>query len=297
MSLSRRESLSAARQARLGWLFSAPALLLCALLIVYPFAYNVWLSAFNRTARRAGEFVGLGNYLALFSGGDLYWTALRTVAWTAGTVAAQLILGMAAALFLDREFRGRGILRSSLLVPYALSTVTVVYIWRWLLNDINGVINFTLLSLGVIGSPIVFLNGPVSAMLTAVMVATWQAMPFTVLLLLAGLQSVPRELYDACRVDGGGRWTEFFHVTLPLMRPVIATTVLIKTIWTFNWFDLIWLLTGGGPVDATRTLAVTVYEQGFRQFQFSRAAAVGVVMFICIAALAAPLMRYAERRT
>jgi multiple sugar transport system permease protein len=122
-------------------------------------------------------------------------------------------------------------------------------------------------------------------------------MPFTVLLLLAGLQSVPRELYDACRVDGGNAWIEFRHVTLPQLRPVLATTVLIKTIWTFNWFDLIWLLTGGGPADATRTLAVAVYEEGFRRFQFSRAAAIGVIMFICIAALATPVMRAAEKRT
>jgi multiple sugar transport system permease protein len=285
----------AARQARLGWLLSLPAVLLCALLVVYPFAYNIWLSTLDRTARRPGDFVGLANYSSLFTTAELYSTALRTIVWTAGTVAGQIVLGFIAALFLNRQFRGRAFLRSALLVPYALSTVAVVYIWRWLLNDINGVVNFTLMSVGFIGSPIVFLNGPVSAMATAVVVAIWQAMPFTILLLLAGLQSVPRELYDACQVDGGNGWTEFWHVTVPMMRPVLATTVLIKTIWTFNWFDLIWLLTGGGPVDATRTFAVAVYEEGFRNFRFGRAAAIGVIMFICVAGLAVPLMREAER--
>jgi multiple sugar transport system permease protein len=296
-SASHDERRAAAREARTGWLLTAPALALCALLVVYPFAYNVWLSFLNRTARRRGEFVAFDTYVRLFSDSDLYWTAARTAVWTAGTVAGQIVLGLTLAVILDREFGGRGLLRSALLVPYALSTVTVVYIWRWMLNDINGVANFTLMSIGAIGSPIVFLSGPVSSMITVIVVAIWQAMPFTVLLLLAGLQSIPKELYDACSVDGGSRWTEFRHVTLPLLRPVLATIVLIKTIWTFNWFDLIWLFTGGGPADATRTFAVAVYEEGFRKFQISEAAGIGVLMLLCVAGLVAPLMRQAERNT
>jgi multiple sugar transport system permease protein len=271
-----------------GWLFVAPAMALALLLVVYPFIYNFWLSFVDRTARRSGGFVGLDNYADLLSDADFYWAALRTVLWTAGTVIVQIVLGLALALFLNRSFRGRGFARASLLIPYALSTVTIVFIWRWLLNDINGVVNFALLNLGAVGSPVVFLNGPVSAMATTIMVAVWQATPLTVLLILAGLQSIPNELYDACRVDGGRRLHEFWHVTLPMLRPVLGTIALIKTIWTFNWFDLIWLFTAGGPADATRTLAVAVYEQGFRQFQFSQAAAIGVLMFVLIALIATP---------
>ena len=278
-----------------GWLLTAPAVVLGALLVVYPFGYNVWLSLFDRTARRAGKFVGLDNYEDLLSDWDVYAATARTLAWTAGTVAGQIVIGLALALILDQRFRGRGFVRASLLVPYAMSVVTVVFIWKWLLNDINGIVNFTLLSLGAIGDPIVFLNGPTSAMLTVVAVAIWQATPFTVLLLLAGLQSIPHELHEAATVDGGGRSSRFRHITLPLLRPVLATIVLIKTIWTFNWFDLVWLYTAGGPADATRTLAIAVYDEGFRRFRFSEAATLGVLMFVCIVLLAVPLARWAER--
>ncbi len=278
-----------------GWLLVTPSVILGALLVAYPFGYNIWLSLINRTARRAGKFVGLQNYERLLADADVYIVTARTLIWTAGTVLGQIVLGLGLALFLNQQFRGRGFIRASLLVPYAMSVVTVVFIWKWLLNDINGIVNFTLLNLGAIGSPIVFLNGPTSAMLTVVTVAIWQAMPFTVLLLLAGLQSIPQELYESARVEGGGRWVLFRHVTLPLLRPVLATIILIKTIWTFNWFDLIWLYTAGGPADATRTLAVAVYDEGFRRFRFSEAATLGVFMFVCIVILAIPLARWAER--
>ena len=283
------------RTALTGWLFIAPAMILAFALVVYPFTYNVWLSFIDRTARRPGEFVGPDNYLRILSDADLLATTWRTVLWTVGVVGGQIVLGLGLAIVLNRRFAGRGWARASLLIPYALSTVTVVFVWRWMLNDINGVVNFSLMSLGVIGSPIVFLNGPVSAMLTVIVVGIWQATPFTVILLLAGLQSIPRELYDACQVDGGSKWTEFYHVTLPLLRPVLATVILIKTIWTFNWFDLVWLFTAGGPADATRILPIAVYEEGFRKFQFSQAAAIGVVMFVFVALLIAPIVRHAER--
>jgi ABC-type sugar transport system permease subunit len=278
-----------------GWLYVAPAVILAGLLILYPFGYNLWLSLLNRSARRVGSFVGLDNYVRLLGDLGFYAAAGRTLAWTVGVVAGQVLLGLALALLLNRTFPGRGFIRASLLIPYALSTVTVVFVWKWLLNDINGIVSLTLMSVGLTDSPVVFLATPLSAMLTVMVVAIWQATPFTVLVILAGLQSVPAELYDAARVDGGGRWTEFRHVTLPQLRPVLTTIVLIKAIWTFNWFDLIWIYTGGGPADATRTLAVAVYDEGFRRFRFSEAATIGVMMLICVAFLALPLARHAER--
>ena len=145
-----------------GWLLVTPAVILGALLVAYPFGYNIWLSFSNRTARRAGKFVGLDNYEKLLADADVYIMTARTLIWTAGTVVGQVVLGLALALFLNQQFRGRGFIRASLLVPYAMSVVTVVFIWKWLLNDINGIVNYTLLNLGAIGSPIVFLSGPTS---------------------------------------------------------------------------------------------------------------------------------------
>jgi len=283
------------RSAYSGWFLTAPAVILAAGLIIYPFGFNIWLSFINRSARRVGSFVGFDNYERIFTDTDFYLALFRTTTWTVSVVIGQIVLGLMLALILNQSFKGRGFIRAAMLLPYSLSIVVVVFIWRWLLNDINGIINFTMMSLGVIGSPIVFLGSSSGAMITMVVIAIWQATPFTVLFLLAGLQSIPKELYESALVDGSGRWTQFRYITLPLLRPVLATVVLIKTIWTFNWFDLIWLYTGGGPADATRTLAVAVYEEGLRRFRFSEAAAIGVVMLICILLIAYPLARWAEK--
>jgi ABC-type sugar transport system permease subunit len=264
-------------------------------LVVYPFAYNVWLSLQNQTATRPGRFVGLDTYARLLADPDIPDIIGRTLVWTVGAVAGQIVLGMALALVVNAAFRGRWLARSVLLVPFALSTVVVVFIWSWLLNDLNGVVNYLLMSGGAIGDPIVFLGSRPMAKATVVMVAIWQGTPLVVLFLLAGLQSIPRELYESARVDGGNAWQEFRHVTLPLLRPILATLVLFKVIWTFNWFDLIFLFTRGGPSDATQTLAIATYQEAFTSFRYSSAAAMGVMMFLLVVLVALPLMWWAER--
>ena len=197
-------------------------------------------------------------------------------------------------MLLNLEFPGLARCSRGGLAPFALSTVVVVFVWAWLLNNINGVINYFLTSLGLVHTPVVFLANGASAMATVVVIAIWNGAPLVILFLLAGLQAIPKHLYEAARIDGAGIWKEFRYVTFPQLRPFLVTIALFEVIWTFNRFDLIWLLTQGGPANATQTFASAVYQDAFQSFQFGQGAALGIIMFLCLVAIVIPMVRLTE---
>jgi multiple sugar transport system permease protein len=247
--------------------------------IVYPLLAAVYLSLFQLyTPTLEGSFVGLDNYAELLTRGE-FWISLRnTLVWTVGTLSLQLVFGIGMALMLHQNIWFRSLARSLILFPYFVSTVVAVLVWRWLFNDLYGILNHLLIGAGVMDMPADYLGAMPNAMISLVLVGAWKYFPFVVIAVLARLQTIPDSLYEAARIDGAGPLARFFDVTLPQLRDVLLVIVLLRAIWDFKEFDLIFLLTGGGPVISTQTLSVLVYKEAFSLNQMGMAAAHAVVM-------------------
>lgn len=267
------------RDALLGLALIAPAVLVLSAVIVYPLVSAIYLSFFSLyTPTLEGAWVGLANYRQLLADGS-FWASLATTAiWTVGTLALQILFGLGMALLLHQNIAFRALARSLVLFPYFLSTVVAVLVWRWLFNDLYGLFNHLLLSAGLIAAPINWLGSMPGAMLSVILVGAWKFFPFVVIAILARLQTIPESLYEAAKIDGAGPVSRFFDVTLPQLREVLTIVILLRTIWDFKEFDLIYLMTGGGPVNGTRTLPLIVYQEAFGLNRMGMAAAYAVAM-------------------
>lgn len=270
-----------ARYAILGLILIAPTIVIFLAVIVYPLVSAVYLSLFSIfTPTLQGNFVGVANYVAITQS-PRFWSALyNTLIWTVGTLTLQILLGVAMALLLNQNILFRSLARSLVLFPYFVSTVVAVLIWQWVFNDLYGVLNHTMLRIGLIDRPIDFLGSMPNAMLSIIFVGTWKYFPFVVIAVLARLQTIPDALYEAATIDGAGPWGRFFDITLPQLRDVLAVVILLRTIWDFKEFDLIYLLTGGGPINATQTLPLLVYQEAFGLNQMGMAATFAVAMML-----------------
>ena len=270
-----------ARYGFLGVLLIAPTILVFCAVIVYPLISAIYLGLFSiYTPTMEGEWVGLENYRRLLASGEFWRSLLNNVIWTAGTLSLQLIFGILVALMLHRNLVFRPLARSLVLFPYFLSTVVAVLVWRWLFNDLYGVLNHLFMWAGIVDMPVDWLGTMPNAMISLILVGAWKYFPFVVIAVLARLQSIPDELYEAASIDGAGAWGRFADVTLPQLRDVLIVVVLLRTIWDFKEFDLIYLLTGGGPIIGTQTLPLMVYKEAFALNQMGGASAVAVLMML-----------------
>jgi multiple sugar transport system permease protein len=269
------------RYALTGAALIAPAVLIFCAVIVYPLVSAVYLSLFKIfTPTLQGGFVGLSNYAQLLASGE-FWKALRvTLTWTVLTLALQIVFGVLAALMLHQNMVFRALARSLILFPYFVSTVVAVLVWRWLFNDLYGILNHAMIMAGLIGRPLDWLGSMPNAMISIILVGAWKYFPFVVIAVLARLQSIPDALYEAAKIDGAGPVARFFDVTLPQLREVLIVVILLRAIWDFKEFDLIYLLTGGGPVTSTQTLPLMVYAEAFGQNDMGKASAVAVAMML-----------------
>jgi len=250
--------------ALLGMLLIAPTILIFCAVIVYPLVTAIYLSLFSiYTPTLQGEWVGLANFREMF-GSSQFWATLWTnIIWTAGTLSLQLLFGIGTALLLNQNIWFRSLARSLILFPYFVSTVVAVLVWRWMLNDVYGILNHALLAAHIVDMPVDWLGHMPNAMASVILIGAWKYFPFVVIAVLARLQTIPPQLYEAATIDGAGVWGRFWDVTLPQLRDVLVVIVLLRTIWDFKEFDLIYLLTGGGPVTSTQTLPILVYKQAF----------------------------------
>ena len=268
-----------ARYAALGLALIAPTVTLFAVLIAYPLLSSLYLSLFSiYTPTLKGTWVGLGNYRDVLASAA-FWSSLGVaLTWTLGTLTVQVVAGVGVALLLNEAIVFRSLARSLILFPYFLSTVVAVLVWRWLFNDLYGLLNAVLIGVGLVDAPVNWLGAMPGAMLSTIAVGAWKYFPFVVIAVLARLQTIPPSLYEASSVDGAGLWGRFWDVTLPQLRDVLGVVILLRAIWDFKEFDLIWLLTGGGPINGTRTLPLLVYQEAFGLNQMGRAAAYAVLM-------------------
>ncbi|MDC4224346.1 MAG: sugar ABC transporter permease [Candidatus Manganitrophus sp.] len=269
--------------ARLGYGLIAPAVLLLAAVALIPIAAAFFLSLQQRLPIfQIVRFVGLENYRFLAID-PRFWNSLgNTLYFTFLAVALELALGLAVALLLDRAFPGRGWMRAIVLLPWAIPTVVSSRMWEWLYNVEFGLLNFLLMESGLTSGPINWLGDPFWAIHAAILIDIWKSAPFAAILLTAGLQTIPRELYLAARVDGAGAWGIFRHIILPSLRPVILVVLLFRTLDAFRVFDAIYVLTAGGPGNTTETLSIYIYKVLFQTLQFGYGATLAVAMFLCV---------------
>lgn len=269
-----------------GWLFVAPAVLLILLVAIYPVTRTVWLS-FHRYSLLhpvAGmPFAGLGNYRTLWQDKH-FWAATRnTVVFAMAGLGMELILGLFLALVMNSAVRGRGLVRAAVLVPWAVPTVVSATMWLWLYNDQWGLVNVVLKRLHLIADSHAWLADSTTALPAVIIADVWKTTPFMALVLLAGLQVIPHELYEAADVDGASSWQQFRHVTLPLLRPAILVGLLFRTLDSFRVFDLVYVLTFGGPGNRTEVLSLYAYKVFFRSLDFGYGSAVTVALFGIVA--------------
>ncbi|MCW0215561.1 MAG: sugar ABC transporter permease [Pseudonocardia sp.] len=262
-----------------GLALVAPAVVLLLLVQAYPLVEGLRLS-FTNTALarpRAGTFAGLDNYAELFADprlGKILWV---TLVYTVASVVGSLVIGLVAALVMNVGFRGRGLLRSILTVPWAAPGVATALVFIWMLDSQYGVTNWALTLLPFVDEYQRWLNDPSLAMPAVVAVTVWKVFPFAAIALLAALQAIPEELHEAAKIDRASGLNRFRQVTMPGIAPVVLTLALFLTIWSFRRFEIIWLLTGGGPVDATNTLMIDLYRESFKNRQLGYGSAIGMV--------------------
>lgn len=280
------------------YLFLLPGLVILGALLSVPLYKVVEYSLYdNVIVERNPTFVGLANYRDIL-GDPGYWLAgWNTVVFTVGSVAGHMIVGIGLALLVNADIhpRMRTFFRSMLVLPWIFTAVVVALNWQLLLNPF-GLINYVLQWLGLVSEPLDWLGNPDLAMWSLLLISTWRGYPFIMVSFLSGLQTVPRELYEAADIDGAGFWHKFWHVTLPQLKPVIFGVALLDLIWTFQLFPLVWLTTGGGPGRTTEVLSTLTFRLAFVDFQFSQAATVAVSILIISAAFTVLYLRNEARR-
>jgi ABC-type sugar transport system permease subunit len=268
---------------RVGYWFIAPAMVIVVAISIYPILYQLWLSFTDWYLLRHPDpvFHGLRGYQRLFAD-EMFWSSLRrTVVWTVGTVALEYLVGMVLALLLNRKTRINAVLSALILLPWVLPSVVVAYTWRWLLDGEFGTLHYLLQTVGLAGERSV-LSNPGSAMFAVIVVSAWKGTPFMVIALLAALKSIPQELYEAAAVDGASLWQRFRHITLPLTRRVSVVISLVLGILAFYSFDIVWIMTRGGPSNRTTLIGVYLFRNFFERQELSYAATIGVVMLIVL---------------
>lgn len=276
LTASRRETLL-----RLACLTPAVVLLLC--LVGYPIIDIAWRSLTRSTLiSPEARFIGLENFVAAFNSPRFRTVLLNTLIWTVAVVCLQSVLGMAAAILLSKQFRGRGLLRSLMVVPWVMPGIAAGLVWKMLEDPYLGPVNSILGALGLIDGNPAWLGEQNTALFGVIAAAAWKGFPISALMYLAAYQGVSHELREAAKIDGARPWRVFWHVTLPGMAPTIRTTVLLTTIWTFNSFDLIYVMTKGGPGVSSEVLSSFIYRTAFINVNYGAASAYGVVSVVIL---------------
>ena len=267
------------------YLLIAPIVILFTCLLIYPLGNVFYLSFQNRLLSRPklDGFVGFANYIKLFKEDPVFWESLyNSLRWVITEVGLQLILGMATALILKQKFKGCGFFRAVLFLPWALSGVLVSMLWSMMYFENVGVLNDILQRLGIINKAIAWTGNPNTAFWSVVIAELWRGIPFFAIMVLASLQSIPDELYEACRVDGGGPLMGFRHITFPYIKETVVLTTLLRVVWEFNSVDLILNLTNGGPIHKTTTLSVYMANTARRDGDFGYGSSIAVISFFIL---------------
>jgi multiple sugar transport system permease protein len=266
------------REAIFSWLLLTPPVLFLLAFLGYPFVYGVYLSFFDAQVARAPEFVGLGNFTHLWTDAIFWKSVTNTVKFTAAATVLKMIGGLGMALVMNQNFRLKTTSRALLLLPFIIPTVLSTVAWQWILDPGMGIINRLLLVSGIVKVGPSWLGNPTLAMLSIILVNTWRGLPFFGISILSGLQTIPTDLHESATIDGANTFQRFRHITLPLLLPVIFIVTTFSVIFTFFDFQLVYVLTGGGPANATHLMATYAYALGMGSGQMGLGSAAALFM-------------------
>lgn len=260
-----------------------PPIVLLIALIGYPLVQTVYLSVMKSTLiHPEPSFVGFQNFLKIFSSSSFWNVAMNSIVWTVVIVALQFLLGMGAAVILSRRFRGRGFLRAAIVIPWVMPGVIAGVLWKLLYEPYLGPISQVLGAFGLSAESTAFLGNAATALAAVIIVAVWKGFPLSAVMYTAAYQNVPEELREAARLDGANAWQVFRAVTLPSMAPTIRSTIVLTTVWTFNYFDLIYVMTKGGPGESTEIFPTAIYRLAFQDVDYGLSSAYGVVSVLVL---------------
>lgn len=286
------------RQNAYAYILITPGLILIAVIMIFPLLRGVASSFFTQVPGSIAfdKFVGLSHYKELLRDKIFARAFSNTIIWTASVVSIQYFIGLGTAMLLNCKFKGRWFYRSLVLIPWVVPGIAAAMTWKWMYSSQHGIINQVLMSLDIIEKNIDWLGSTNYAMGSVIVTAIWKVVPFITIVLLASMQSIDHTLYEAVRIDGGGAWRGFWHITLVGIRDVSITTLLLQSIWTFNQFDLMFNMTRGGPSNATQIIPIYTYLTAFNFFNLNKAAAIGVVGLLIVAVLAVLYIFYNTKR-
>jgi multiple sugar transport system permease protein len=267
------------REWRFAVVLLLPAIVMIGTFVAYPFVRGIWLSLTDTVVGREGDFVGLQNFAKLWDDSIFRQAAQNTVFYTAAATTIKLALGMAVALMLNNLLGFKRVLRASMLLPWIVPTVLSTLAWKWMLDPTFSIVNWIFFQLGFINVRVNWLGGPVMALWSVILVNVWRGTPFFAITLLAGLQTISPEVYEAASIDGANAWQRFWTVTWPLLMPVTMVVMLFSVIQTFADFQLVYILTGGGPANSTHLFATYAYQIGVATGKLGEGAAASLAMF------------------
>ncbi len=274
----------------LGYFLIAPAVLGILLMTIYPLISGVLMSFQEKNMVKSGagvigDFIGFTNYIALFKDEVFLLSLKNTAVWTISNLVLQMLLGVITALLLNQKLKARLLYRVSVLIPWIVPSVVAALNWRWMYDSKNGIINILLMKAGLITNGVTWLGETSSAMPAVIIESVWKGMPFVMLMVLAGLQTIPLDMYEAAHIDGANRFQILTKITIPFIKDSILIAGILTTIYTINNFNAIWLMTAGGPLDSTEILFTYAYKKAFLQYDFGSSAAISTIIFIIIVLL------------
>ncbi len=265
-----------------GFLFIVPSLFVLLFVITYPLLYGVYISLFNTNLVNRWNFVGLKYYGSILTSMEFYKSTGITFGYTVLVVLGHFILGSILASIINKPFRGRLLFRTILLLPWIMPDVSVALIYKWILNPSYGILNQMMMDAGMISEPITWFSSGSLAFICVVLISVWKGYPLVMLLVLAGLQSVPDSIREAAVIDGASRWQVQRYVVIPSLKPVMLSALILDTVWWFKHFTIVWITTNGGPDGATNLLSIGIFKEAFENLRFGKAATMAVlVFFLC----------------
>lgn len=277
MKKTTHPSVSLRRDTRFAYAVSAPMFVYLLIVLFLPVCWGLYISFTDKMIGGEAHFTGLTNYVKLLHNTGFHNAVLNTVVYTVFSILGKLVFGLMMALILNFEFKGRNLARALMIIPWTLPNIVAVLNWRWIFSDTGGVANFLLEKLGLIDSSLIWLGDSTLAMIAVLVANIWRGTPFFGISILARLQTIPKDYYEAAELDGAGTFRKFRYITLPSIMDVTLLTMLVSTIWTINEFESVWLLTGGGPSGATEVIGVFSYRTAMTNMQLGQAVAVSVL--------------------